>query len=970
MYDWQVTAVEQLRDVRTKGCLIRADEGTGKALEDNEPVLTTSWWQPISGIKVWDTLPHPRGGISTVSWVYPQWSRKIYKVKFSDATWSLCDYDHLWQVDYKLYVTKKKKYVSFKDHVITTKEIHDILNWYQGNKVYVPLTAPIEYPYQSLPIDPYCLWILMEEFSIGESIASCTSKDPQILAKMKHNIEYYWMKDNHWNGTYKLGNNKLKKDLISLWLWQVASKDLFIPEIYLQASIEQRRDMLRWLVDTNADIEQDWTVTFFTKSITLRDNVTELSRSLWCLTNLSINDRWYFTVNMFISENIFTSDSQRKRFISKRTTPPRKSIVSIEYIMDAPATCIKIDREDWLFITRGHTVTHNTRVMKALAQAHNNNVLIIAPTKSIIKQIKEEIPWVPVMSHVSLWKKAQEFNDGRTLIGDECFTAWTLVDWKPIEQIQVWDYVRSFNHTTNQVEYKKVIHCFKSIPKNWLANILYDNWKNITTTPDHPFRDWLEYKTEKTNMMLYIIKDNYETNKLQLLLNTIYNHKRRSEVLGGLKKKPLLFKKMWEWFSQKNIFWSNDQDKQEVCFWKDEEKQPYVQSWYKRESKLFFKKGMTQTPNTMMKLKGTNDTTSKTSFASFWSTVWIYIHSLIMKIKLISNTLQDRYCKRTLYDCYRNWLKQSQHFSLQKARQEKDWIFRIKRAESIEVLQQTSDGKFWWLCPDGYVYNIEVEWNNNYFVWEWVLVHNCHHLSRAKIKEFLQRKWRIVWLTATPSHEDFDIKGFKMMLGTIHETNATSLPVDIYFTRFRTDIDLANAAKLLEWYAPDSAEKRKLILYNDEARNDKIIELTQRLVNTYNKVIVFTDRVHHANIIKDRLSELLPNIFGIYWWEKYEDLYAALAPLDKYVLVCTRHAAGEWFNVPALTAWISCLNTSEYRVVRQMIWRVRRFAPGKDKGIWLDFYDTVSIAWGKKKYMDFPKRKKMYDELWFNVSEF
>jgi hypothetical protein len=36
------------------------------------------------------------------------------------------------------------------------------------------------------------------------------------------------------------------------------------------------------------------------------------------------------------------------------------------------------------------------------------------------------------------------------------------------------------------------------------------------------------------------------------------------------------------------------------------------------------------------------------------------------------------------------------------------------------------------------------------------------------------------------------------MLGTIHETNATSLPVDIYFTRFRTDIDLANAAKLLE----------------------------------------------------------------------------------------------------------------------------------------------------------------------------
>jgi superfamily II DNA or RNA helicase len=58
-------------------------------------------------------------------------------------------------------------------------------------------------------------------------------------------------------------------------------------------------------------------------------------------------------------------------------------------------------------------------------------------------------------------------------------------------------------------------------------------------------------------------------------------------------------------------------------------------------------------------------------------------------------------------------------------------IFKAKRVESVSFVKRTSDGEFGQLCSDGFVYNIEVEDNNNYIA-NGFLVHNCHHLSGAK----------------------------------------------------------------------------------------------------------------------------------------------------------------------------------------------------------------------------------------------
>lgn len=81
------------------------------------------------------------------------------------------------------------------------------------------------------------------------------------------------------------------------------------------------------------------------------------------------------------------------------------------------------------------------------------------------------------------------------------------------------------------------------------------------------------------------------------------------------------------------------------------------------------------------------------------------------------------------------------------------------------------------LCPDGHVYNIEVEGNHNYFV-DGVLVHNCHHLAadtyRGLLTALREHNPNAVMLgvTATPYRNDgkglgefYDRVAFRMGIG-------------------------------------------------------------------------------------------------------------------------------------------------------------------------------------------------------------
>lgn len=73
----------------------------------------------------------------------------------------------------------------------------------------------------------------------------------------------------------------------------------------------------------------------------------------------------------------------------------------------------------------------------------------------------------------------------------------------------------------------------------------------------------------------------------------------------------------------------------------------------------------------------------------------------------------------------------------------------------VEVVPHTLDGTFGGVCPDGFVYNIEVERHHNYFA-ENILVHNCHHAvakSYRQVREAYPRA-KHLGATATPMRAD------------------------------------------------------------------------------------------------------------------------------------------------------------------------------------------------------------------------
>ena len=69
-----------------------------------------------------------------------------------------------------------------------------------------------------------------------------------------------------------------------------------------------------------------------------------------------------------------------------------------------------------------------------------------------------------------------------------CFVPGTLVDGRPIESIRVGDFVRSFNHDTNSVEFRKVLKVMKNpAPRKLSKLMLAGSHEHIISTGEHPF---------------------------------------------------------------------------------------------------------------------------------------------------------------------------------------------------------------------------------------------------------------------------------------------------------------------------------------------------------------------------------------------------------------------------------------------------------------------------------------------------
>jgi superfamily II DNA or RNA helicase len=476
---------------------------------------------------------------------------------------------------------------------------------------------------------------------------------------------------------------------------------------------------------------------------------------------------------------------------------------------------------------------------------------------------------------------------------DECFPAGTLVDKQPIEIIEIGDYVHSFNHQENRIELKKVINVIvKEKPK-----YLYD-FGVFSCTKNHPIyinkigyclakeiylsytchtsmcylydsitfrymqKLWnkVSFSDTQRNLFFYLrkskknkikIKSNFGLQQLwkNIWLGVLGQRRKKTENIHGFSYKRfwLLFYQMQKGVLQGNCKKINDTSKQKGLFGKNEEKQSDVQSGSQdKDDSKYARKNI---PFSRRKWS-TNEATINDSQPDRTSNGICDPNEKSNVFRnLFAISLQSRSSRSSLETCDRNRWKNSQVKTLEVLRQTENERFEFVGLDCSKIYKRRSRSKSKLSGSDNFVYNLEVEDNNNYFV-ENILVHNCHrYLARTWVKAVQHFKPQLtVGWTATPYRLDglsladlFDDITFEYNIAKAIEDGFLC---ELDGIRIKTETDLSKVHR----QAGDFKINELSNLVDTKERNKLIVESYQKYCSDRQAIGFCVDVLHAIHL--------------------------------------------------------------------------------------------------------------------------
>lgn len=264
-YEYQKQAVRFFE--LNGGKAILADEmGVGKAQPIYSKVSTPNGWTPIGKLSIGDEIHNRFGGVSQVIGVYPQGIQDVYRVTFSDNTYTDCNIEHLWRVrknNKKTWLVKSLKY-------IIDNNIYDESNNYLWE---IPITNPVYFVNEVQLPEVVQNGVLIN--CIPNNIKnSCKENRKQFLQKIFDSISF---------------DNKIKLDSIS----EILQKDIMELVQSLGGIASVNEEFLEINVDDN--------VCRFIAKIELIGDSEQL-----CIKT-SASDQTYLTDNFIVTHNTVTA---------------------------------------------------------------------------------------------------------------------------------------------------------------------------------------------------------------------------------------------------------------------------------------------------------------------------------------------------------------------------------------------------------------------------------------------------------------------------------------------------------------------------------------------------------------------------------------------------------------------------------------------------------------------------------------
>lgn len=358
-YPFQVDLINAFHEHRFTVALTARQ--LGKALALDTPIPTPTGWTTMGAIKVGDQVLGDDGLPVTVSFVTdPMYDHKCYEVEFDNGEIITADAEHLWRFGSTVFRDDDTKF-------LTTEEV---IPWWQkakkrGQGIFVATADPLQMPEVNLPVKPYTLGVWLGDGNAAdgrfcghkndcEEMRSHVMADGYTLSEIKadprNNVRFQTVYG-------------LRGGLVDIGVF----RNKHIPQAYLRASVEQRLELLRGLMDTDGHADPSGGFEFYQKSKVLAEQVCEIVSSLGMKPRLKpkvVNGEMYWRVR-FATNRTSVFKLARKQNIAAQTQGHPKNhrfyIKDIREVPSVPVKCIRVENESHMFLCGKSMIpTHNT----------------------------------------------------------------------------------------------------------------------------------------------------------------------------------------------------------------------------------------------------------------------------------------------------------------------------------------------------------------------------------------------------------------------------------------------------------------------------------------------------------------------------------------------------------------------------------------------------------------------------------
>ena len=361
--------------------------GCGKAQPLYSKVLTPTGFSTMGDMHVGSRIISGTGKECNVIGVFPQGVKDVYRVVFNDGTSTECCKEHIWHVQTRDDRRKSRYGENGRYRDIQLQDMMKNIRIENGKRLNysIDYVKPIEFANKKLSLHPYIMGVLLGDGSLSSGNLSITSADAEIIEKVKKLLPVGDTITHKCRLAYRIKKIADKRDsrgfmtktktqqvLESYGLIGSKSENKSIPHDYMTASVDDRWELLRGLLDTDGYSGGTY-VEYTTVSKCLCDDVVSLVRSLGGRATISTKTGTYrkngkvIKCKLVYRIAIIFNSSATPFYLTRKNSSLhfkrrvfKKFVDHVEYVGKEKCQCIMVDDPSQLYITDDYIITHNT----------------------------------------------------------------------------------------------------------------------------------------------------------------------------------------------------------------------------------------------------------------------------------------------------------------------------------------------------------------------------------------------------------------------------------------------------------------------------------------------------------------------------------------------------------------------------------------------------------------------------------